>query len=78
MLQPLDLGIINCVKSKYRKALVQKIIAALQRKQQLKLNVLEALHLVAKAWSSVTSDTIEHCFSKAAFEVVDLNKKHGR
>jgi hypothetical protein len=40
MLQPLDLDIINCVKSKYRKALVQKTIAALQRKQQLKLNVL--------------------------------------
>jgi hypothetical protein len=29
---------------------------------------------VATAWSFVTSDTIEHCFSKAGFGVVDLSK----
>jgi hypothetical protein len=51
MLQPLDIAIISCMKAKYRKALVKKTIAALDKKQELKLLVLHTLHLVAAAWS---------------------------
>jgi hypothetical protein len=40
MLQLLDLGLINCMKAKYRKALVQNTMAALGRKAELTLNVL--------------------------------------
>jgi hypothetical protein len=46
----------------------------LEGEQQLKLNVLCSLHLVETTWCSVTSDTREHCFSKAGFGVVDLSK----
>jgi hypothetical protein len=71
MLQTLDSGIIHCVKSKYRISLVQKTTAALGRKQ-LKQNVLQALHLVATACSSVSSDITEHFFSKDGFGVVNF------
>jgi hypothetical protein len=61
------------VKAKYRNELVQKTIAPLERKQELKLNVLQALHLVAEAWSSVNSDSVVHCFSTAKFRVATFN-----
>jgi hypothetical protein len=37
MLNPLDLGIIHCMKTRYRKALVQKTVTAVERKAKLKL-----------------------------------------
>jgi hypothetical protein len=73
MLQPLDLGIINCMKAKYREALVQKPIAALERKLDLKLSVLQAIHLVMALWNFLNSDTIAHCFSKAGFGITIKN-----
>jgi hypothetical protein len=62
------------VKAKYRKGFVQRTFATLDRKQHLKLNVLRSLHLVPTAWSPVTSDTREHCFSEAEYGVVDFNR----
>jgi hypothetical protein len=39
------------VKAKCRKALVQETVTALERKQELKLNVVQALHFMAAAWN---------------------------
>jgi hypothetical protein len=73
MMQPLNLGIISYMTAKYRKALVHKIIAALERKAELKLNVLQALQLEMAAWNLVNSDTVAHCISKAGFGITSHN-----
>jgi hypothetical protein len=63
-LQHLDRGVIRCLKAKYRKSLVQKALAATERKIELKLNVM--LMIVA-SWNAVSLATIVNCFRKAGF-----------
>lgn len=53
---------------------MQITIAALGGKQQPKQNVLQALHPVATACSSVSSDITEHFFSKDGFGIINFCK----
>lgn len=68
-LQPLDQGIIRSFKAEYRKALVQKLISAIEDGEKLpSITVLDAMRMVDYAWSCVTEKTIKNCFKKAGFE----------
>jgi hypothetical protein len=53
MLQPLDLGIIHSLKIKYRRTQVQNAVAATERKAELKLNVLQAMHMIVSSQNAV-------------------------
>jgi hypothetical protein len=62
-LQSLDLGVIHCLKAKYKKSLVQKAIAGIDRKSELKFNVM---HMIV-TWNAVSSATFVNCFRKVGF-----------
>lgn len=71
-LQPLDAGIIQSFKSKYRKRLMRHVIARI--KEDLlaseiakEIDVLQAIEWVVKAWEEVTDETIKNCFAKCGF-----------
>lgn len=64
--QPLDRGIINSFKVNYRKNLVRKLIARMDNNQDHKIDVLEAITGIKKAWESVTTDCIRNCFVNAS------------
>ncbi|KAH7961476.1 hypothetical protein HPB52_009319 [Rhipicephalus sanguineus] len=67
-LQPLDAGVIKCMKQKYRKFLVQRRLAGMERKQMAtKLSVLDAMHYIASAWDAVTQETIANFFRHCGF-----------
>ncbi|KAH7934826.1 hypothetical protein HPB52_001010 [Rhipicephalus sanguineus] len=67
-LQPLDAGVIKCMKQKYRKFLVQRRLAGMERKQlDKKLSVLDAMHYIASAWDAVTPETIANPFRHCGF-----------
>ena len=71
-LQPLDAGIIQSFKSKYRKKLMRYVIARvkddlLASEITKQIDVLQAIEWVAKAWDEVTPETIKNCFSKCGF-----------
>lgn len=68
-LQPLDQGIIHCLKSYYRSKMLELVISDLEEGLPIrKVNVLEAITIVASSWSvDVTSETIANCFRKAGF-----------
>ncbi|KAH7934991.1 hypothetical protein HPB52_002567 [Rhipicephalus sanguineus] len=67
-LQPLDAGVIKCMKQKYRKFLVQRRLAGMERKQlDKKLSVLDAMHCIASAWDAVTPETIVNSFRHCGF-----------
>ncbi|KAH7968718.1 hypothetical protein HPB52_010803 [Rhipicephalus sanguineus] len=67
-LQPLDAGVIKCMKQKYRKFLVQRRLAGMERKQlDKKLSVLDAMHYSASAWDAVTPETIANSFRHCGF-----------
>jgi hypothetical protein len=71
-LQPLNLGVIHFLKAKYRKSLVQKAIAAIERKSELKLNVMQAMHMIVASWNAVSLATIVNCFRKAGFTATHM------
>ncbi|KAH7955939.1 hypothetical protein HPB52_005257 [Rhipicephalus sanguineus] len=65
---PLDAGVIKCMKQKYRKFLVQRRLAGMERKQlDKKLSVLDAMHYIASAWDAVTPETIANSFRHCGF-----------
>jgi hypothetical protein len=69
-LQPLDLDVIHVTKGKYWKTLVQKAIAVTERKAELKLHVLQAMHVFMK-FSKLCD--YYNCFRKAGF--VDISEQ---
>ncbi|KAH8019978.1 hypothetical protein HPB51_023794 [Rhipicephalus microplus] len=67
-LQPLDASVIKCMKQKYRKFLVQRRLAGMERKQlDNKFSVLDAMHYIASAWDTITPETIVNCFRHCGF-----------
>lgn len=67
-LQPLDQGIIQSFKVKYRHLVVKKMLSEMEDGvSQTSVNVLEAMRMTYKAWNSVLSSTIINSFKKAGF-----------
>ena len=72
-LQPLDAGIIQSFKYKYRKKLMRFVIArpkddVLASEITKQVDVLQAIEWIAKAWGEVSVDTIKNCFKKCGFD----------
>ena len=68
-LQPLDAGIIQNFKVKYRKRLVKYVLARINEyssaTQIIKdVNILMAIRWAQEAWKEVTGTTIKNCFEK--------------
>lgn len=66
-LQPCDQGIIRCFKRHYRQSLLQEYILAMERKEDFKPTVLDAMIYTQTAWEKVTALTIANCFRHAGF-----------
>jgi hypothetical protein len=71
------LGTIHAIKCHYRRQLIQKTVAMiderlLQDGEQMKLDVLSAMHFTAEAWRLITPSTIKNCFVKCGFSMMTL------
>ena len=65
--QPMDAGVIRCLKAHYRKRLANLRLLAFEEKKDFKVDVLQAMRLLREAWNSVSQVTIQNCFKKAKF-----------
>lgn len=69
-IQPLDQGIIRCFKAHYRKLYIERAIeryeSGITPAEIYDINQLEAMRLAQHAWAEVDTDTIRHCWRKAA------------
>ena len=65
--QPMDAGVIRCLKAHYRKNLAEMRLLAFEGKKEFKVDVLEAMKLLDQAWKSVSDTTIQNCFRKVRF-----------
>lgn len=74
-LQPLDPGVIHSLKVKYRTVLLHKAIASTQNNTELKLNILQAKHIVVAVWNSRGSAAVRNCFRKAGSLVIKTLRK---
>lgn len=67
ILQPMDQGIIRSFKNYYRRLLVLQLIDRMEKKQDPKISVLDAIRIMSDAWNNVTPTTIQNCYKKAGF-----------
>ena len=70
VLQPMDQGVINSFKSHYRRRLVNRYLAAIENREDvnsIRINIKQAIDMIAIAWREVTSSTIANCFRKVGF-----------
>lgn len=72
LLQPMDEGVIQALKSCFRKGLFQRMLLCMSQDKQYKLDVLGAVHLVADTWRQLTPTSIANCFRHAGFSLSDL------
>jgi len=69
ILQPMDLGIIRCLKAHYRNDIVLNLIAQVENKLPItKVSLLQCINNLHKIWEmKVGPDIIKNCFYKAGF-----------
>ncbi|XP_041347231.1 tigger transposable element-derived protein 4-like [Gigantopelta aegis] len=78
LIQPCDQGIIRNLKGHYRSQVVNKIIEDIDGTEDItanelakKLNLLDAIHMLTKAWRNVKPVTVVNCFKKGGFSMDD-------
>uniref|UniRef100_A0A915CZT8 DDE-1 domain-containing protein n=1 Tax=Ditylenchus dipsaci TaxID=166011 RepID=A0A915CZT8_9BILA len=62
-------GIIQNLKVQYRRYFLRERIKDIDEKQDFRFNLLNALHLLRRAWGDVKPETVRNCFRKASFVV---------
>jgi hypothetical protein len=67
VLQPLDQGIIRNLKVHFRRALVMKMIENADKNDGAKIDLLDTIIMISKAWDAVSQNTIANCFRHAGF-----------
>lgn len=65
LLQPLDQGIIRCVKAEFRKRLVQRLLINIRLKLPTEVNICQAAEMLTGSWWSVKASTISNCWRRA-------------
>lgn len=65
VVQPMDQGIIKCLKTYYRRYFMYRLIQSLENKEPFNVTILDAIQLIAQSWNEVTSTTISNCFRHA-------------
>ena len=70
--QPMDQGVIKCLKAFYGRRLVNLMIKRLEQGQDLpKISILRALQPLVASWNDVTKTIIVNCFGKAKISAKD-------
>ena len=70
IIQPLDQGIINAFKMKYRKQIILDKLECLNTSTQMKnIEIIDGINFTVQAWSEISSSIIRNCFKKAGFKM---------
>ena len=65
VLQPMDQGVIQSLKAKYRTKVMCKYINAVNSDKELpNVTILDVMIMVEQSWSTVPDTTIINCFTK--------------
>lgn len=71
VLQPMDQGVIRCLKAYYKKQLIVKVITAIDNNEVLKITILDAIVMLEAAWNCVTNATISNCFRHSGLNMIE-------
>ena len=68
----MDQGVIRSLKARYRSRITQQIIKAIDANKSIpKVNVLDALKMLAVCWEDVTEETVKKCFAESCISAED-------
>ena len=63
---PMDQGVIQSLKAKYREKVISKHINAMESNKELpKITTLDAMAMLDQLWSALPDTTVINCFKKA-------------
>lgn len=65
LVQPLDKWVINSFKCCYRRRLIQKMLLDIRLEWPTKVDIYQAIEMLAASWQEVGSQVITNCFAKA-------------
>lgn len=77
--QPMDMGVIKMLKTKYRSQLVRHVLSLLENQMpssstalqiSAKVDLLTAIQMVADSWRQVSTRAIMNCFGKCGFRLL--------
>ena len=70
----MDQGVIRNLKCHYRKQVIQRQLRAVDTETDIRINVLDAIHMMENVWRLVTATTIANCYRHAGFvtDIVDV------
>ena len=74
VLQPCDQGIIQNLKTLYRKRIMKRLVAAIdsgEGSNHLNMTILDAMTTAAFAWDEVKVETVANCFRHAGFCIIE-------
>ncbi|XP_064462141.1 tigger transposable element-derived protein 6-like [Ornithodoros turicata] len=67
VIQPLDQGVINSVKCAYRNRVLSKMLLDIRLNRNTKVDVYQAVEMLAASWVATSASIIRNCFRKAGF-----------
>jgi hypothetical protein len=65
VLQPLDCGIINSLKARYKREVVDHYLEQMDEEISKAISIKKAIDFIAKAWDDLTVDIIINCWRHA-------------
>lgn len=66
-LQPMEQHIIQYVKSKYPRELLEKMLLCFKVGEQYEVDFLSTVHIIAHVWKNTPTHTIANCFRHSNF-----------
>lgn len=69
-IQPMDQGVIKCLKTHYRRHLLLRMINAIDTGEEFVLSLLDSIKLLAQSWEQVTPTTIKNCFRHSGIRMI--------
>ncbi|XP_077501407.1 uncharacterized protein LOC144112440 [Amblyomma americanum] len=67
----MDQGVIQNVKVHYRRQLLHRMLLCADSGKDYVIDLLSAIHILARAWEQVQATTVQKCFHHAGFEAHD-------
>ncbi|XP_050028484.2 tigger transposable element-derived protein 6-like [Dermacentor andersoni] len=67
LLQPMDQGVIQALKSRFRKNLLRRMLLCMDKGNDYRVDVLRAIYPLDDGWRQASATTIASCFRHARF-----------
>lgn len=67
LLQPMDMGVIQNLKTLYHRHILERMLLCLNSEKTYSIHLLGAAHILTNAWNSIKQETIANYFRNCGF-----------